>query len=196
MLDCILLMIAAVILLGEYRLPTSARRSPISAKEDQPNPYLSASPLPRLLLLNLFGFAVIALLSITVKTADRKTYLPHIATVGGEPIFQYELEEEASPDTYPQDILIHQAQKKVLNRMIGEKLLAMAAKKEGQSLTEYLAAKKIPTDGSEASREKVRALIATLRPEFRVKDFLRSPFLRFWKRSRKTASWSAIPTPR
>jgi predicted DsbA family dithiol-disulfide isomerase/uncharacterized membrane protein len=175
MLDCILLMIAAVILLGEYRLPTSARRSPISAKEDQPNPYLSASPLPRLLLLNLFGFAVIALLSITVKTADRKTYLPHIATVGGEPIFQYELEEEASPDTYPQDILIHQAQKKVLNRMIGEKLLAMAAKKEGQSLTEYLAAKKIPTDGSEASREKVRALIATLRPEFRVKDFLRSP---------------------
>lgn len=172
-LDCILLLIAAVIFLEEQQLPISGWRSPISTKEEQPNP--SGFPLHRLLLLNLFGFAVIALLSFTVKTANRKTYLPHIATVGGEPIYQYELEEEAAPDTYPQDVLIHQVQKKVLNRMIGEKLLTMAAKREGKNLAEYLAAKKIPSDGSAASREKVSALIATLRTEFRVKDFLRSP---------------------
>jgi protein-disulfide isomerase/uncharacterized membrane protein len=170
-LDCILLLIAAATLLGNSgKFPSSAEseEAPDLASESSP-------PLPRLILLNIFGLAVLALLTFAVKTGDRKSYLPHIATVNGEPIYQYELEEEAAPDTYQQDLDLYAAQKPVLERLIGEKLIRMAAKKEGNTVAQYLAEQKIPDDASATASEMRQALVERLRAVAKVKSFLQSP---------------------
>ena len=159
-LDCLLILIAVVTLFRDSRKSVGP---------------LSHSPQQSMMLCNLFGFAMMALLVLTVRTADRKTYLPQIATVNGEPIYQEELDEEAAPETYTQNLSIYEAEKPILQRLIGERLLENAAKKEKKSVSEYLASKKIPHDGSAASLEMKHNLIEQLRSSAKVKSFLTSP---------------------
>jgi protein-disulfide isomerase len=128
-----------------------------------------------LILTNLFGLAVLAIFIYAVKPGSGWEP-PKVATVDGEDVNFFELQWLASDKTYKQDLEIYPIQKQALQERIDELVITHAAKKAGQSVDAYLAAKKVESDPTTDEGRKKRAdLITELSKSATISNNLRMP---------------------
>ena len=178
-LDCLLILIALSTIparfceVGEVKSPDPLLVT--TASGSTAGSLSSSFKIGNIILTNLFGLAVLAIFIYAVKPGSGWEP-PKVATVDGEDVNFFELQWIASDKTYKQDLEIYPIQKQALQERIDELVITHAAKKAGQSVNDYLAAKKVENDPTTDEGLKKKAdLIAELSKSAQISNNLRKP---------------------
>jgi len=174
-LDCLLVLIALSALPGRFH--EAADPSTDAGTVGGNGAPVPSSPFKfgNLLLVNLFGLAVLSIFIFGVKPGTGWEP-PKVAMVDDEAVNLFELRWLASPLTYKQDLEIYPIQKQVLQDRINELLIEHAAKKEGKTVDAYLLSKKLESDpATEEGRRKKAELIAELTKSAHISNDLDKP---------------------